>query len=151
MVQETRVPARRVARAMAWLGPIGLVLGLAGACSQLRGSLGADCLKDEDCLSGFCAQLHCVAAPPLLDAEPEPTGGDAGADAAAPGDGTAPVTDAMEAGEGSATSPDAPAPDSTAEVPDATTDATNQGLPDSSGEDSSDVPVDARADGGDAG
>jgi hypothetical protein len=136
---------------MAWLGPIGLAAGLAGACSQLRVPLGSDCLKAEDCLSGFCAQLHCVAAPPLLDAEPEPLGADAGADAAARGDGMAPAPDAMEADEGLATGPDALAPDSGAGVPDATTDAMDEGVPDSSGEDSSDVPVDARADGGDPG
>ena len=136
---------------MAWLGPIGLAAGLAGACSQLRVPLGDDCLKDEDCLSGFCAQLHCVAAPPLLDAEPEPAVGDAGADAAAPADGMAPAPDATEADGGPDTGPDAPAADSGAGVADATTDAIDEGVPDASGEGSSDMPVDAHADGGDAG
>ena len=39
----------------------------AGSCSESRLSLGESCLRDEDCLSGVCAQQYCVAAPPLLD------------------------------------------------------------------------------------
>jgi hypothetical protein len=40
------------------------------ACAETRRSLGEGCLKSEDCLSGVCAGAQCVAAPPLLDAEP---------------------------------------------------------------------------------
>ena len=39
----------------------------AGSCTDSRFSLGESCLRDEDCLSGVCAQQYCVAAPPLLD------------------------------------------------------------------------------------
>ncbi|MEI7894894.1 MAG: hypothetical protein WCI05_17485 [Myxococcales bacterium] len=44
-----------------------MVLTLAAACAELRRSLGEECLKDDDCLSGICSQLQCVAAPPMLD------------------------------------------------------------------------------------
>jgi hypothetical protein len=37
-------------------------------CMETRRSLGEDCLKDQDCLSGTCLQLHCAAAQPTTDA-----------------------------------------------------------------------------------
>ncbi|HEX4448008.1 MAG TPA: hypothetical protein VH044_14770 [Polyangiaceae bacterium] len=151
MVQKTRVPARRFAKAMAWLAPIGLVAGLAGACSELRSSLGDDCLKNEDCLSGICSQSRCTASPPLLGAEGTPTAVDAGADSATLGDGTTPAADAMGQQETSVTAPDAPITEDSATVPDAPPDAIDQGTPDASGDGSTDVPVDARADGGEPG
>jgi hypothetical protein len=54
-------------------------LGL--ACADNDKSLGADCVKDEDCASGFCSGQVCVAAAPTFDSEP-PFGdaGDAGAE-----------------------------------------------------------------------
>ena len=151
MVQKTRVPARRFARAMAWLTLVGLVAGLAGACSELRSSLGDDCLKNEDCLSGICSQSRCTASPPLLGAEGTPTATDAGGDSATPGDGAAPAADAMEQQETSTTGPDAPIAEDSAVVPDAPPDAVDEGTPDASGDGSTDVPVDARADGGEPG
>jgi hypothetical protein len=150
MVQKTRVPARRFARAAAWLAPVGLVAGLAGACSELRSSLGDNCLKNEDCLSGICSQSHCVASPPLLGAEGAPTG-DSGADSASSGDGTAPPADAMERPETSTTGPDAPTTEDSATPPDAPPDAIDEGTPDAPADGSTDVPVDARADGGEPG
>jgi hypothetical protein len=38
-----------------------------GSCADTRFSVGETCLKGEDCLSGICAQQHCVAASSLLD------------------------------------------------------------------------------------
>jgi len=70
---------------------IGLVAGVVAACVELEGSLGSDCLKNGDCQSGVCSQLHCVAVPPLLELEAGP---DAAADATgdsppgAPADGS---------------------------------------------------------------
>jgi len=150
MVQKTRVPARKFARAVAWLAPIGLVAGLAGACSELRSSLGDDCLKNEDCLSGICSQARCTASPPLLGGEGAPTG-DAGADTSTPGDGSAPAADAMDQGDTSTTGPDAPTTEDSSVAPDAPPDALDEGTPDAAGDGSTDVLVDARADGGEPG
>jgi hypothetical protein len=48
----------------------GLLTALApsSSCLETRRSLGDDCLKDDDCLSRTCLQLHCAAAPPTTDA-----------------------------------------------------------------------------------
>ncbi len=72
-----RAEAVRAARprlsAAAWGGvAIALVLALAPlACTETRRPLGEDCLKSDDCLSGVCSGLKCVALPPLLDGAPE--------------------------------------------------------------------------------
>jgi hypothetical protein len=42
---------------------------LTGACMETRRSLGEDCLKDGDCLSGVCAQFLCAAASPTIDTQ----------------------------------------------------------------------------------
>lgn len=39
-----------------------------GACTETRRTIGEDCLKADDCLSGVCSSQRCTAAPPLLDA-----------------------------------------------------------------------------------
>ncbi len=99
MVEKTR-GRREVARVAAWLLPIAGAVGLAAACAQLKGSLGDQCLKNEDCQSGLCSQLRCVAAPELLDATPgapEDDGASDGAETDGPGtpaDGGAPAPDA---------------------------------------------------------
>ena len=67
-------------RGLALLGAAAVALALAESCADNRGSLGADCLKDEDCITGVCAQLVCVAAPQYLDGE-APVGSDAAASA----------------------------------------------------------------------
>jgi hypothetical protein len=46
---------------------VATLAGVSGSCADSRVSLGESCLKDEDCLSGICAEQRCVAAPPLLD------------------------------------------------------------------------------------
>ena len=40
---------------------------LASGCSPSQRALGEECLKDQDCLSGYCSQLQCAAQPPILD------------------------------------------------------------------------------------
>jgi hypothetical protein len=42
---------------------------LTQGCAESRRSLGAECLKSQDCLSGICSQFACAAAPPTLDTE----------------------------------------------------------------------------------
>ncbi|HEY5146698.1 MAG TPA: hypothetical protein VII82_08015, partial [Polyangiaceae bacterium] len=79
MVRKTGLRVRAVARVVAWVAPAAAVLALAAACSEQRGSIGDDCLKNQDCLSGVCSELHCVVPPPLLDAAYTPV--DAAADA----------------------------------------------------------------------
>jgi hypothetical protein len=53
-----------------------------GACLETRHSLGADCLRDGDCISGVCTQLRCAASPPTTDSRVvyAPAGSDASAD-----------------------------------------------------------------------
>ncbi len=41
---------------------------IGAGCVETRRSLGEDCLKDDDCLSGVCSQLRCAAIPPTIDA-----------------------------------------------------------------------------------
>ena len=43
-----------------------LVALVAVACGETRGTLGADCIRSDDCLSGVCAARVCVAAPALV-------------------------------------------------------------------------------------
>jgi hypothetical protein len=40
------------------------------ACMETQRSLGEDCLKNDDCLSGICSSLICAAAPPLVGTGP---------------------------------------------------------------------------------
>jgi hypothetical protein len=61
-------------------GPVAGLLAAAGAaavviasCTEFRGSLGDECIKDQDCLSGACTALRCVAAPSVLEAGLPPT------------------------------------------------------------------------------
>lgn len=57
----------------------------ASACMETRRSLGEDCLKNDDCLSGVCSQLKCASSAPTIDtpavndAAPESSPGDASA------------------------------------------------------------------------
>ncbi len=40
--------------------------GLVSACGESRRPIGEECLRDEDCLSNFCAARACVSAPVLV-------------------------------------------------------------------------------------
>ena len=66
---------------------------LVGACMETRRSLGEDCLKNDDCLSGVCSQLRCASVPTTTDTRAEndastgsPAEGGAEREASAEGD-----------------------------------------------------------------
>jgi hypothetical protein len=107
---------------------------LASGCSPSQRALGEECLKDQDCLSGYCSQLQCAAQPPILDgaagapmSDAAPSEG-APLDAASEGDGNQEAASTTEAGavaEAEAGGGEADAFD------DAPTDATDDALSDS--------------------
>jgi hypothetical protein len=140
----------RSSRLVAWLAALSGVACPVVACVELKGSLDSDCLKNEDCQSGVCSQLHCAEPPPPFELE---AGSDAGADGAIDGaPGTA--TDGPAAPPADATVPfDAPGmdvavvPDSTAIPPDSAADAAGErSVPDASNDAPTDAPADAGAD-----
>lgn len=143
----------RLGRWVTRLAAIGIVAGVVAACVELPGSLGSDCLKDQDCQSGVCSQLRCVAVPPLLspDAEaPGPDAGDATVDgppAAGPDASGTPVPDASMPRDA------APAADAPAPPVDAPADAIEEGpgQEDAPADAPADAPDDARLDAGEAG
>ncbi|MBX3208625.1 MAG: hypothetical protein KF764_26565 [Labilithrix sp.] len=77
-----------LAFACALVAPIVLVC----ACGESRRPIGEECLRDEDCLSNFCAARSCVSAPTLV------TG------AGSPPDDEAPL---IPTGDGASFGPDA--------------------------------------------
>jgi hypothetical protein len=95
-------------------------------CGLDEKSLGAACVKGEDCLSGFCADQVCVAAPPLLDGEPPLGDGAIEASMEAAIDASKPLPDAHPdahpdarvdaAGEGSDGPPEAASDHATTDV-----------------------------------
>jgi hypothetical protein len=76
---RTVAEASVAARTVALLVPL---LVAVGACMETRHSLGDDCLKDGDCLSGVCTQLRCTASPPTTNFQVtlSPPAGDASSD-----------------------------------------------------------------------
>jgi hypothetical protein len=131
----------------------GLILAAAGgaailiaACSEGRGSLGDDCMKDQDCLSGVCTALRCVAAPSVLDGGLPPTEASTIPEAAA--DGAQSQRDVMAAPDGE-TSEGASAADSVAQAdaPDADHDAAGDATLDDAadGEPDGSIPADTGA------
>jgi len=72
---------------------LSVLAGGAGSCADTRFSLGEGCLKDEDCLSGICAQQHCVAAPPAGDGSAAITAVDAEEESEGPPADSAPGSD----------------------------------------------------------
>lgn len=86
MILATSTSRRPRTRLLALVVPLLVSTALATACTDSRRSLGEDCLKDQDCLSGMCVQLHCGAAPEYTDAMAQSdaaVSSDAGGDAAA--------------------------------------------------------------------
>jgi hypothetical protein len=127
------------------------------ACVQLKGSLGADCLKNEDCQSGVCTQLKCAEPGPVLELD---GGLDAAVDAttdAPPSTGMdAPVkmTDGTSSGDAPATTDVQTIPDVTTAPPDAPADALEEEgtTPDAPSDAPSDAAItDAREDAGESG
>ncbi len=55
---------RRTSRLRAALIALPFVCAFA-ACGETRHAPGEACLRGDDCLSGFCTDRICVAAPPL--------------------------------------------------------------------------------------
>jgi hypothetical protein len=154
MVRKTGSRACRAARVTAWFASTAVVLVLAGACAEERGSIGDDCLKDQDCLSGVCSELHCVAPPPLLDAAYVPVvdatvdaPAETSAETSTAGDGamvveedsTTPVDAPAEAAEEEAGTPDA----GTTPPSDAAGDAVDEGHFDAATDGSTDAIADS--------
>ncbi len=86
-VGRSRRPALRRATWAAVVASSALVLF---ECAVEQKTLGASCVKGEDCLSGFCSDQICVAAPPLLDGEPPLVDGSSEAHGEAAGDSPLP-------------------------------------------------------------
>lgn len=59
--------ARRPAMA-ALVTVVVIFLVTLGACNETRRSLGEECLKGDDCVSGLCSSQHCVEPAPVLEA-----------------------------------------------------------------------------------
>ena len=91
-----------IARAVSVLFVVATLFG--GACMETRRSLGEDCLKDDDCLSGICSQLRCATTPRTIDAPvlADATAGDA------LGDATRTMADASPVPDGDAAEGDIP-------------------------------------------
>jgi hypothetical protein len=84
-------------------------VGIVAACTDTRRTLGDDCLKNEDCVSGLCTQFVCSTHSVLTDAaldnpdaEPVADTGPAGEAAAEGGAAEAAVEAAAETGGGDA-------------------------------------------------
>lgn len=52
---------------------IAVVSASASACGETRRPIGDECLRNDDCLSGFCSARSCVSAPPLKVGSTGPT------------------------------------------------------------------------------
>ncbi|MBS2016877.1 MAG: hypothetical protein JST00_28585 [Deltaproteobacteria bacterium] len=82
----------------------GFVAGLAAfglamfACGETRLPIGDECLRSEDCLSGYCASRTCVAAPPLVNGGAGPPPDETPRIPVAEGGTDAPVSDAAGGG-----------------------------------------------------
>ncbi|HEX3772028.1 MAG TPA: hypothetical protein VHV30_14230 [Polyangiaceae bacterium] len=146
MVPKMDRRKRAVARGIAWVAPVILGLALASACQELGGSIGDDCLKDQDCQSGVCSELHCAAQAPLLDAAYVPPGDatlDAPLESGAEGGADAPAT--MPEGSTSS-SDDGTAPDGQGEPPDTGSGEAGDAGPDVVDEGHPDAPTDGPTD-----
>lgn len=61
------------------------------ACGETRRAVGDECLRNDDCLSGYCSARVCVGAPVLVggpSSPPPSSGSDGGATPDAGIDGT---------------------------------------------------------------
>lgn len=66
-----RASARRAGAAIAALAALALSL----ACGETRRAVGEECLRNDDCLSGFCSARACAGAPVLVGAPSSPPAG----------------------------------------------------------------------------
>jgi hypothetical protein len=91
----SRSGSRSFAVAVAVALPLAFAFAFAlAACGETRRPIGDECLRDDDCLSGVCADRVCVSAPSLVtgaespppDDSPRIPAGDAAVVDAAPKD-----------------------------------------------------------------
>jgi hypothetical protein len=64
----------------------GVAALIVAACGETRRAVGEECLRNDDCLSGFCSARTCVGAPVFVGAPSSPPAGtrdDGGGDDAA--------------------------------------------------------------------
>lgn len=59
-------PAAPLVRVPCALVALVAALALAAACGESRRPIGDECLRDDDCLSGVCANRACVSSPTLV-------------------------------------------------------------------------------------
>jgi hypothetical protein len=148
-----RSPARGLAF-LAFIVALALATGLVGSCNEWRRSLGEDCLKDQDCLSGICSQFHCGTVPPYLGAEGTVVGADGAGGSNAPveaasndapidGSGGRDATAEAGGGDASAEGASVDAPEA-AVVPEA---GATDGSTDARGDAAAEASADAGADG----
>jgi hypothetical protein len=119
MTPTTDLPVRSAARASALAVVVLATLALTPACADTRRSLGAECLKSQDCASGICAQFQCTAPSPTIDVEENADA--APAEASSPGSGM----DAGSTDRGEASLEDAADGSGIAEGGDETVDASS--------------------------
>jgi hypothetical protein len=148
-----------MARAIALLASTAVAVDFAGACMELQGSLGSDCIKNQDCQSAICSEGTCVAAPPYLDGQvgmseagtdatveggpmPRSDGSGEAAEDALAAAGDVQQADALGSEVETSTPPDAPAEAQSAH-PEASLDATD--------DETTDAPPDGHQDAGEAG
>jgi hypothetical protein len=131
---------RARSRWLALLAAGSVLAALVASCTDNRGSVGADCLKNQDCVSGVCAELVCAAGPTYLDSE-APGDADEEASAQATPDGAA-TAEATAGGAEAAVRDVAPEA-----APDATVDASPEAAP-PPGDGSPGLPPDAGAETG---
>jgi hypothetical protein len=135
-------PRRPRARAIyVFSGAVLALAALFSACADNRFGLGDECLKDEDCLSGYCSQSMCVAAPPIGITSPPDASGDTTAGEGGGGD----AADAS----GADSPPDTTGPADAADGPpaDANRPDAHEGGTDANGADAElDAPIDAPVD-----
>ena len=100
---QTTVPTVRVrARVLVFVVAGIAALSLAYACAETKRSLGDECIKSEDCLSGICSAFVCSATPPLIDAMVENTEAGETTDSGSGGEtGVADTGSAQETGSSS--------------------------------------------------
>jgi hypothetical protein len=113
MSDARRSHTRAIIAFVAIVGSIGAAFG---ACTSYQRANGEDCLKDNDCLSGYCLAQYCGLPPPSLDTSNYEDGSTPPEAAATPREASTPASDSSSAsdssgggdsgGDGPAASPD---------------------------------------------
>jgi hypothetical protein len=120
---------------------IGLAMLALTHCTETLRDLGQGCLRDVDCVSGYCSGAICVAQPVLFDsAAPFDAGIDAG-DAAADAHDAGPVVDVGVTHDTGMPPRDTGTTDGTADVQDGASDGSTHDAADSSPDVRTDAPA----------